>query len=185
MAAQNAGAAHAQQIAPLPVQRVQHQRTEPDVRGLRNPHALVVGHGTSNDLIRGKWMSGLHASSILCRRVSAIDRNNRAGDKRSRLGTENNTGPATSSGRPSGPWGSREQAAPSGLDRPASDWVSGVAIQPGATAFTRMPSAAQASARERVSCAIPPLLALYAGTRAPPKKLSMDAIFTMQPRVSA
>jgi hypothetical protein len=29
---------------------------------------------------------------------------------------------------------------------------------------------------------MPPLLALYAGTLAPPKKLSMDAMFTMQPR---
>ena len=45
--------------------------------------------------------------------------------------------------------------------------VSGVAIQPGAIAFTRT-RGAQATARERTSATIPPLLAAYAGTRGPP-----------------
>src|SRR5260221_1867102 len=81
---------------------------------------------------------------------------------------KNKTGPAISSGFPQRPNGGRDRI---GADRAGSSrrsWVNVVAIHPGATAFTRIPSGAHATANDRVSCAIAPLLALYAGARGPP-----------------
>jgi hypothetical protein len=52
MPAQNAGSANTQEIAPLAVQRIQHQRPKPDVRGLWNPDAFIFGDGASDDLVR-------------------------------------------------------------------------------------------------------------------------------------
>jgi hypothetical protein len=45
VAAEDAGARDAKQVDPLAVDRVQQQRPEPDVGGLRNPEAVVVGEG--------------------------------------------------------------------------------------------------------------------------------------------
>jgi hypothetical protein len=77
-----------------------------------------------------------------------------ASDVRSKIG------PATSSGRPERPNGVLASMV---ADRAASSrrgWVNVVAIQPGATAFTRIPSGAHATAKDLVSWAIAPLLAL-------------------------
>ncbi len=45
VAAEDTGAADAQQIAPLALHGVEQQRTEPDALGLRDPDALIVGDG--------------------------------------------------------------------------------------------------------------------------------------------
>src|SRR3982751_1057566 len=57
-----------------------------------------------------------------------------------------------------------------------------VSIQPGATALTRMPSGAKATACERVICTTAPLLAAYAGLRGEPKNDHIDARLTTLPR---
>ena len=89
--------------------------------------------------------------------------------------------PATSSGVPQRPSGVRARIGPTRgvvLQRLRH----GRSIQPGAIALTRMSSAAQAIASDFVSCAMPPLLALYAARDPLPKKLSIEAMLTMQPR---
>ena len=73
---------------------------------------------------------------------------------------KNNTGPATSSGVPHLASGVRERIAADLVASARNASVSGVSIHPGATAFTRIPSAAHAAASDFVSCAIPPLLAV-------------------------
>jgi hypothetical protein len=70
------------------------------------------------------------------------------------------TEPARSPGVPQRFIGVRLRIASDRAGSSWSAWVSGVAIQPGAMALTRMPSAAQEMARLLVSCDIPPLLAL-------------------------
>src|SRR5450755_3968257 len=50
VARQHSRAAHAQQVAPPAADRVQQQRTEPDVGGLRNPDALVTRNRRDCDL---------------------------------------------------------------------------------------------------------------------------------------
>ena len=70
------------------------------------------------------------------------------------------TAPATSAGLPQRLSGVRLRIARDRAGSSWSAWVSGVAIQPGAMALTRMPSVAQAMARLLVSWATPPLLAL-------------------------
>ena len=62
MSAENARSTDSQEIAPLPIQRVQHQRAEPDVRRLRHPDSLVFGNGRGDDLLGGKGMGRLHGS---------------------------------------------------------------------------------------------------------------------------
>jgi hypothetical protein len=47
--------------------------------------------------------------------------------------------------------------------------VMGVSIQPGASALTRMPSSAQATASDFVSCTMPPFDAACAGESGAPK----------------
>ena len=59
VAAQDTSLADTQQIAPLSLQRVEHQRTEPNVRSLWYPDAFVVGDGGGNDLRRRERMCGL------------------------------------------------------------------------------------------------------------------------------
>jgi hypothetical protein len=49
--AQDTGFPHPQQVAPLAGERVEHQRPEPDIGRLRNPDALVFGHGGGDNLI--------------------------------------------------------------------------------------------------------------------------------------
>ena len=83
MPAQDAGLAHAQQVAPLPGKRVEHQRPEPDVRRLRHPDAFVFRNGGGDDLIGRQRMSGLLTYSGCG--VAAIDRQNGAGDERGGL----------------------------------------------------------------------------------------------------
>src|SRR5437764_15074823 len=56
MARQHAGFAHPQEIAPLSLSCVQHQRPEPDVGRLRYPDPFVVGHRNDGDFRRGKNM---------------------------------------------------------------------------------------------------------------------------------
>ena len=60
MTAQNAGAPHAKEIAPLSIQCVQHERTEPHAGGLRHPHAFVFRNGSSYNLLGRERVSGLH-----------------------------------------------------------------------------------------------------------------------------
>src|SRR3546814_4829480 len=66
------------------------------------------------------------------------------------------TGPATSAGVPQRPIGVRSIRDLERSGSSTSAAVSSVAIQPGATAFTRMPSLAQAAASDLVSWPIPP-----------------------------
>jgi hypothetical protein len=73
---------------------------------------------------------------------------------------KNNTGPATSSGVPHLASGVRERITADLAESSRNASVSGVSIQPGATALTRIPSGAHAAASDLVSCAIPPLLAV-------------------------
>jgi hypothetical protein len=47
---QDAGALHAQQVAPAAGDGVQEQRPEPHAGGLRHPDALVVGNGLQGEL---------------------------------------------------------------------------------------------------------------------------------------
>ncbi|MNY22895.1 hypothetical protein D3C86_1565360 [compost metagenome] len=56
-----------------------------------------------------------------------------------------------------------------------------MSIQPGATAFTRMPRSAKAIACERVSATTAPLLAAYEGLLREPNQLNIDAKFTTAP----
>jgi hypothetical protein len=58
MAAENAGAANPQKIAPGPIQRVQHQRPEPDTFGLRNPDSFVFGYSLYHEILWSQWVSG-------------------------------------------------------------------------------------------------------------------------------
>src|SRR5262245_19074993 len=99
-----------------------------------------------------------------------------AGDAR------NTAAPATSSGRPHRPSGVLATIAPERSASSQSALVSAVVIHPGAIALTRIPLGAQAIASDLVSCAIPPLLALYAGATPLPKKLSIEAMLRMLPR---
>src|SRR5437588_4573179 len=50
VARQYSGTPHAQQLAPAPADRVQQQRSEPDVCRLRHPDALVAGNRRHRDL---------------------------------------------------------------------------------------------------------------------------------------
>ena len=79
--------------------------------------------------------------------------------KRAASLARNRTGPATSSGVPQRFSGVRVRIGSLRAGSFCSASVSGVAIQPGAIALTRMPSAAYAIASDFVSCAMPPLLA--------------------------
>src|SRR5580765_5004997 len=81
----------------------------------------------------------------------------------------NTTVPAISAGFPQRPSGVRARIAALRTGSSCNACVSGVATQPGAIAFTRILSAAYAIASDLVSCATPPLLALYPGTSPPPK----------------
>lgn len=94
---------------------------------------------------------------------------------------KNTAAPAMSRGSPHRASGVRARIASlrSGSSRSAR--VSGVRTHPGAMALTRIPSAAYASASDLVSCATPPLLALYPGTRPPPWNASTDAVLTIEP----
>ena len=57
----------------------------------------------------------------------------------------------------------------------------GVSIQPGAIALTRMPSSAQATASDFVSCTTPPFDAAYAGDSGAPKIACIEAMLTTAP----
>lgn len=56
MARQHAGFADRQQVAPLALLRVQHERTKPHVFRLRHPHPFVFRYRCDRDLGRGKGM---------------------------------------------------------------------------------------------------------------------------------
>src|SRR6185437_15770550 len=103
-------------------------------------------------------------------------------------GEQRNTAtPAMSSGSAQRRSGVRPTIALLRAGSSCKAFVSGVRTQPGAIALTRMPSSAYASASDFVSCATPPLLALYAGTSAPPTNDRTDAVLTIvpPPRVAA
>src|SRR5437868_5669031 len=72
----------------------------------------------------------------------------------------NTTAPATSAGSAQRPCGVRAKIAALRSVSSCSVWVNAVRTHPGASALTRMPSAAYAIASDFVSCATPPLLAL-------------------------
>jgi hypothetical protein len=57
----------------------------------------------------------------------------------------------------------------------------GVSIQPGAIALTRMPSSAQATASDFVSCTTPAFDAAYAGHSGAPKMACIEATLMMEP----
>ena len=69
---------------------------------------------------------------------------------------------AISSGLSNRPSGIRRVAACTKVSFSKNAAVIGVTVKPGATAFTRTPCSAQSIARERVSAATAPLLAVYA-----------------------
>ena len=50
MAAEDAGAGDAEQVDPFAVDGVEEERAEPDVRGLGDPEAVVVGEGVDGDV---------------------------------------------------------------------------------------------------------------------------------------
>src|ERR1700722_11205250 len=93
----------------------------------------------------------------------------------------NSAVPASSSGSAQSPAGRRAITLlkNSGLVRPPS--LISVLIQPGAIAFTRMPSAANPIASDFVSDMTAVLAAAYAGTCGAPKYAYFDAMFMMQP----
>ena len=99
----------------------------------------------------------------LRRQVAAVDPQDASPVTNRARAHRNSTGPnlALPSDRAGGGRGSRRPRRPA---RSAS--VSGVAIQPGATAFTRT-RGAQATASERTSATTPPLLAAYGGDAGP------------------
>src|ERR1700722_19554892 len=76
--------------------------------------------------------------------------------KRAASEQRNTAAPATSPGLPQRCIGVRLRIAADRLSSSTSPRVSSVAIQPGAMAFTRMPSDAQATASALVNCATPP-----------------------------
>src|ERR1700723_767254 len=96
--------------------------------------------------------------------------------KRAASEQRNTAAPATSPGLPQRCIGVRPRMAADRLSSSTRPRVSSVAIQPGAMAFTRMPSAAQATASALVNCATPPLEAVYAGIAGPPKNESIDPV---------
>jgi hypothetical protein len=63
--------------------------------------------------------------------------------------------------------------------------VIGVSIQPGAIALTRMPSSAQATASDFVSCTMPAFDAAYPGESGAPKIACIEAMLTMAPLAAA
>src|SRR4051795_7205543 len=64
VAAENSRTSNAKKIAPLAVERVQHQRPEPYVRGLRHPDSFVFGNGPGDDLMGRQGMSCFHSGSF-------------------------------------------------------------------------------------------------------------------------
>jgi hypothetical protein len=62
--AENSRAANTKQIAPLAVEGVQHERTEPHVRGLGHPNSFIVRDTLRDDLLRRQGMRGLHGTFI-------------------------------------------------------------------------------------------------------------------------
>ena len=86
-----------------------------------------------------------------------------------------------SSGVPHRPSGVRSRIARLRAASDRAGTVMGVSIQPGAIALTRMPSSAQATASDFVSCTTPPFDAAYAGDSGAPKIACIEAILMIAP----
>ena len=55
VAAENAGAGDSEEVHPLAVDRVEEEGAEPDVWGLGNPEAIVVGESGEGEVGDGEW----------------------------------------------------------------------------------------------------------------------------------
>ena len=60
--------------------------------------------------------------------------------------------------------------------------VKGVSMMPGEMQFTRMPSDASSTARQRVNCSTPALLAEYAARIGHTRCAQIEPMFTVHPR---
>ena len=181
VAGQDAGLPDAEQVHPIAARRVESRSGRNQTFSSTGTQIALVGrdgvrhdelgrrvlrlrHGDRGPLVafrrrRDDWfarasLSSRRSGSASHRQIAAIDRQDGAGDERA-AGEARNTIAAGDFVRRSP--ASHRRAGRIGRLRSASLWQglrsAGVAIQPGATALTRMPSGAQAAARLFVSCA--------------------------------